>query len=294
MLTIGLPFYNNESTLANAIKSVLIQTYTDWELILINDGSTDRSAEVAIHLAAADKRIKLINDDVNRGLIFRLNQIIDLAKGEYIARMDADDMMMPEKLQKQMAVLLNDNNIDVIDTAAYTIDHNDEPMGIRGLNDLKDWDRKKTFKKVLLFHPTVIAKASWYRQNKYDENFVRSEDFELWCRTFDKTVFSRVYEPLFLYKEGKINIKNYTTSNRTHRKMLRKYGPSVLSIPELYIELIKSHLKSTLYRIFSLVKMQHILVSKRNAKLSTNQILEVKSVIKKINSYTKQPVSLPM
>ena len=102
MLTIGLPFFNNDKTLADAVKSILIQSYKDWELILIDDGSTDGSNDIAKKFASIDNRIKLVSDGQNRGLIYRLNQIIDLAKGEYIARMDSDDMMMPGKLAKQM------------------------------------------------------------------------------------------------------------------------------------------------------------------------------------------------
>jgi glycosyltransferase involved in cell wall biosynthesis len=285
MLTIGLPFYNNEKTLANAIKSVLTQSYINWELILIDDGSTDRSYSIANEFAMLDNRIKLISDGENKGLIYRLNQIIDLANGEYIARMDSDDMMMPNKLQKQMDVLLNDKKIDVLDTAAYTIDENDKPIGMRGMADLSTWNRKRTFKNVLLFHPTVMAKTSWCKKNKYDHKFVRSEDFELWCRTFNYTVFSRVYEPLFLYREGKVNIRNYTYSNRTHRKMLRLNYDGVLSKKELMYEILRSHLKSTLYRIFAIFNLQQALSSKRNIKLTASQITEVHTAINRIKNW---------
>jgi glycosyltransferase involved in cell wall biosynthesis len=286
-LTIGLPFYNNETTLANAIKSVIIQTYTNWELILIDDGSTDRSYSVANEFAKIDNRIKLISDGVNRGLIYRLNQIIDLAHGQYIGRMDSDDMMMPEKLEKQIRVLSENDKIDIIDTASYTINENDEPVGMRGFDDLNTWDKKRVLKKGLFFHPTVIAKTSWYRKNKYDKEFVRSEDFELWCRTFGSTIFFRIYEPLFIYREGNVNIKNYTTSHRTKRKVIRRYGPSVLSKSEFVTEIFKSHLKSYLYRIFSIFNMQYTLSSKRNIKLNKDQVDGVKSVINKIKDWPK-------
>ncbi|MBL0356222.1 MAG: glycosyltransferase family 2 protein [Chitinophagaceae bacterium] len=284
MLTIGLPFYNNQKTLANAIRSVLVQSYKNWELILIDDGSTDRSFDIANEFAKTDHRIKLISDGVNRGLVYRLNQIIDLAIGEYIARMDSDDMMMPNKLEKQMEALEKNNSIDVIDTAVYTIDENDEPTGMRGIDDLSTWDKRKAFKNVLLFHPTVVAKTALYKKNKYDKDFIRSEDFELWCRTFDNTVFARVYEPLFLYREGKVNIKAYTTSNRSHRMLLRKHGSAVLSKTELVSELVKSHLKSSLYRIFAVFNMQHKLSSKRNIKLSISQVNTVKIIIEEIKN----------
>ncbi|MEJ7587423.1 MAG: glycosyltransferase family A protein [Ferruginibacter sp.] len=284
MLTVGLPFYNSQKTLSNAIKSILIQSYTNWELVLIDDGSTDNSYNIAAQLAATDSRIKLISDGTNRGLISRLNQVIDLAKGEYIARMDADDMMMPLKLERQMKVLLENERIDVIDTAAYTINEKDEPIGMRGTEEIDTWDKKRVLKKVLLFHPTIIAKTSWYKQNKYSEDFVRSEDFELWCRTFDNTVFYRINQPFFLYREGNVNVKNYIQSMKTFRKILRRYGPGVLSKSEFATEILKSYLKSGVYVFFALFKSQYILSSKRNMKLNDGQVSEVNEVIRQIKN----------
>lgn len=285
MLTIGLPFYNNELTLSNAIKSLLIQTYTDWELILIDDGSTDNSLSIAKQIINSDKRITLVSDGVNRGLIHRLNQIIDMAKGEYIARMDSDDMMMPEKLERQMKILHENDAIDVIDTAAYIINEKDQPIGMRGMDDLNSWNKKKVLQKGLLFHPTIIAKTSWYKKNRYDKGFIRSEDFELWCRTYDHTVFSRIYEPLFIYREGNVNIQNYVLSNQTILKIIRKYGPEVLTRTELITEIFKTRLKKYLYYTFSIFNMQYTLSSKRNMKLNKFQVDEVKGVISRIKNF---------
>jgi glycosyltransferase involved in cell wall biosynthesis len=265
--------------LANAVKSILIQSYKNFELILINDGSTDNSYSIAYEIAKTDDRIKLISDGENRGLVFRLNQIIDIARGEYIARMDSDDMMMPEKLENQMKILLQNNHIDVIDTAAYTINEKDEPIGIRGTEDINTTDKKKLLKKTLLFHPTVIAKTSWYIKNKYSADFVRGEDFELWCRTFDNTVFHRIKEPFFIYREGNVNVKNYIASMKTFRKIIRLYSPAVLSKSEFIIEIVKTYLKSAVYYLFSLFKLQHILSSKRNTRLNATQVAEVKGII---------------
>jgi len=284
-LTIGLPFFNNQETLANAIKSVLIQSFKNWELILIDDGSTDRSYHIANELARVDSRIKLISDGENKGLIHRLNQIIDLARGNYIARMDSDDMMMPNKLERQMKILIENDSIDLIDTAAYIINEKDKPIGMRGMGDINTWNKKKVLKKGLLFHPTIIAKTSWYKSNKYDKEYIRSEDFELWCRTYEYTVFFRIYEPLFIYREGNVNVKNYVASNQTIRKIIRKYAPGVLSNTELVLEILKTYLKNYLYYAFSIFNMQYTLSSTRNVKLNKFQIDEVKDVINRIKNF---------
>jgi len=284
-LTIGLPFFNNQETLANAIKSVLIQSFKNWELILIDDGSTDRSYHIANELARVDSRIKLISDGENKGLIHRLNQIIDLARGTYIARMDSDDMMMPNKLERQMKILIENDSIDLIDTAAYIINEKDKPIGMRGMGDINTWNKKKVLKKGLLFHPTIVAKTSWYKSNKYDKEYIRSEDFELWCRTYEYTVFFRIYEPLFIYREGNVNVKNYVASNQTIRKIIRKYAPGVLSNTELVLEILKTYLKNYLYYAFSIFNMQYTLSSTRNVKLNKFQIDEVKDVINRIKNF---------
>lgn len=170
MITIGLPFYNNQDTLEDAIKSILNQTYTNWELILANDGSTDGSLQIAKKMAALDPRIKITGDNINRKISYRLNQICDMAQGEYLVRMDSDDMMMPDRIEKQMNVLLEDTTIDVIDTAAYIINEKSEPIGIRGMDDITGWTKKDVLTKGLMFHPTVIAKTAWYKKTGTTKN----------------------------------------------------------------------------------------------------------------------------
>ncbi|MBL0356221.1 MAG: glycosyltransferase family 2 protein [Chitinophagaceae bacterium] len=151
LLTIGLPFFNSEGTLANSLKSVMLQSFQNWELILVDDGSNDRSCEIAKEFTRMDGRIKLITDGVNRGISYRLNQVIDMANGDYIARMDADDMMMPDRIEKQLNALLADRSIDIIDTASYIINENEEPIGVRGTWDIGTRDRKKYSQKAFCF-----------------------------------------------------------------------------------------------------------------------------------------------
>ena len=100
LVTIAIPFYNPGPAFEDAIKSVFAQTYTNWELLLVNDGSTDDSLEKA--LAIKDSRVQVINDGKNLGLGARLNQIAQLASGEYLARMDADDIMHPERIENKL------------------------------------------------------------------------------------------------------------------------------------------------------------------------------------------------
>src|SRR6516165_10713523 len=102
-VTIGLPFVNQANLLADAIRSVFAQTFTDWELILVDDGSSDCSTSIA--RAVCDPRVSYHRNSANRGLPFCLNAIPSLCTGDYIARCDADDMMHPLRLERQIAFL---------------------------------------------------------------------------------------------------------------------------------------------------------------------------------------------
>lgn len=270
-ITIGIPFYNNEKTLGIAIQSVVRQTFKDWVLYLIDDGSIDNSLEIAQKFVDSDKRIVLMNDGMNKGLVYRLNQVINIANTEYIARMDADDIMLPERLERQLEVFENNSNVDIVATAAYTIDMNNNPVGIRDTEKLEFINYKNVLKKSLLIHPSILVKTKWYKLNKYDKDYFRAEDFELWCRTYNNTVFFKINEPLMLYREGNVSVKNYVASMLTLRKIIRKYSKGVLSNFEMRVEILKTHLKSLIYKFFGFFNLQYFLTKRRNNDLTENQ-----------------------
>jgi len=281
LVSIGLPFYNNETTLELAIKSVFAQTYTNWELILVDDGSIDRSTEIANRIT--DKRVKLITDNTNKGLIYRLNQIALLAHGKYLARMDADDLMQPTRIEKQVRFLLNNPDVDLVDTGAYSISEKGFPKGKRGLNKINT-DESYVLKHAMLLHASVVGKTTWFIKNRYDADYTRAEDYELWCRTFKTSSFGRVREPLYIVREGKINVGNYLKSSQTIRKIVKKYGPDSLSFYDLNKTLFILRTKETLYRLFSLANMHDLLVNSRNNTLSEGEQNEVLKIINDIKS----------
>jgi glycosyltransferase involved in cell wall biosynthesis len=168
--------------------------------------------------------VRIISDEKNKGLIFRLNQIASLAKGKYLARMDADDLMQPTRIEKQVEFLENNPDVDLVDTGAYSIYRNEVPKGKRGLNDINT-DAKQVIKRAMLLHASVAGKTNWFINNPYNEEYVRAEDYELWCRTFKYSKFGRIKEPLYIVREGKINIKNYLKSSQTIRKIVKNMDP---------------------------------------------------------------------
>lgn len=268
-VTIGMPFYNSEHTLPDAIRSVFAQSYQDWELLLIDDGSTDRSLEIA--RSVRDPRVRVISDGQNRRLHYRLNQITSLADRKYIARMDSDDIMHPDRIEKQMQQLESNPKLDAIGTAVYTIDNTNNPNGMRGSNP-PSADPKVVLSQAILVHPTVVARAEWFRDNPYDEAFVRAEDYELWCRTYKTSSFAALSEPLHYYREGARApwkyLKDYLQSTRTVKKILRIYGPPSVGWPHTMQLIIRYTLKGEMYRAATLLGKQNSLIRRRNHALS--------------------------
>ena len=121
-ISVVLPIYNGATTLSKAIRSVLGQTFRHYELVLLDDGSTDDSLDIA--KTFSDPRIRVIHDGANYGLAYRLNQGIDLAQGRYIARMDQDDICFPERLAKQFEFLESHPGIDLLGCRAIAFSDN--------------------------------------------------------------------------------------------------------------------------------------------------------------------------
>lgn len=178
-VTIAIPVYNGESYLRDAIQSVVNQTFQDWELYLVNDGSTDGSLAIMQEYALRDIRIKVIDDGQNKGLVTRLNQSIEIAVGKYYARMDADDIMYITRIEEQVKFLESHPDVDVLGTSIMIIDNNNNIMGSGMCSG-----RVNSF-----IHPTVMGKLEWFRANPYCEWALRAEDMELWSRTASKSKF---------------------------------------------------------------------------------------------------------
>ena len=281
-VTIGIPFLNARCCLADAVRSVFAQTHDDWELLLIDDGSADGSLDVVRQLD--DPRVRVLSDGSGRGLCARLNQIASLAQGAYMARMDADDLMHPERIERQLEFLRANPNIDLIDTATFTVDDELTPLGIRGDRPL-DSRPEAVLRDGLLIHPTVMGRAEWFRSNPYDPVYVRAEDRELWIRTCATTTFARLCEPLFFYRESPAgNVRNYLRTESTVRHILHRYGPPVVGAWRTRLLVVRSLLKSMVYDIGTKLGLQGRLIRKRNRPLSAAEIQEGRHILSVIRN----------
>ena len=261
MVTIGLPFYNAEKYLALAIESVLQQTYTNWELLLLDDGSTDNSLSIAQSYAQKDSRIRVLSDSKNRKSGYRHNQAAQLTKTKYLAKMDADDIMHPNRIARQVEILETHSEIDVLGTNAYIINDDNKVMGTRYPIDSEErLERVKDF-----MQPTIMAKTEWFLTNPYDIEAIRLEDAELWYRTHSKYHFVRLNEPLLFYREvGNNYYKKYFLAQQSKAYIFSKYPNE--SYWKHYFR--ANFLKGIVYRIAHIFGMEQWLVNRRNVKIS--------------------------
>jgi len=218
LITVAMPIYNAAKHLRFSVLSILNQTYKNWELLIIDDGSIDGGLDSISDIK--DARIILIKETSNSGIANRLNQAIDLAKGKYFARMDHDDIAFPSRLEKQLNILLGDSSIDLIAAQAITID--DENRVIGNLQGPKVHNEicAMPWRSFHMPHPTWMGKTEWFKKYhySYDKPYC-SEDQELLLRSFNESKFSSCDETLLAYRVRLSN--NFFKLIRTRFGMLR-------------------------------------------------------------------------
>jgi glycosyltransferase involved in cell wall biosynthesis len=268
-VTIGLPFRNAERTLGDAVRSVVAQTFGDWRLLLVDDGSSDRSLQIA--RAIREPRVFVVSDGANRGLAQRLNQIAGLAESEFVARMDADDLMHPDRLRRQISFFEEFPDTEVVGTATYTIDANSLPFGRRGDRPL-DARISSVLERALLIHPTVMARGAWLRKNPYSLEYPRAEDYELWCRVCRNARIANLSAPLLFYREAvPLNRGAYLKTCESARRIIRTYGPAAIGRSATAALVVKTALKECVYRLARPRRLQSALLRHRSAPLSAEE-----------------------
>lgn len=268
LVSIGIPFYNAEKYLAQAIFSVFNQTYQNWELILLDDGSTDTSLSVAGNFT--DSRIKIISDGKNKGLPYRLNQLSEITTGYYYVRMDADDIMHPNRLEQQINYLETNKDVDVIGSGYYAIDENNNIIGKYNANQ-NLYDIKSLLKKGGFVHPSIMGKTSWFKQNPYDSSMNRMEDFELWLRTIEHSSFYNMKEALLFYRTEEISTyKKYIKTNLNIINLLKTKKINISKSDKIKQQIYFMG-KIIIYSIFELFKSTKLLVKKRLIPLTIEE-----------------------
>ncbi|MBC8305401.1 MAG: glycosyltransferase family 2 protein [Pelagibacterales bacterium] len=261
-ITIAIPFYNEELFLLDAIKSVFAQTHTEWELLLIDDGSTDNSLSIAKSIK--DPRVHVYSDGKNKKLASRLNEIVKLAKYDIVARMDADDLMSPYRIEKQVEILEKNSEFDLVSTGIYSINDSFRPISVRCHLDNNINLYNLLFRRggAGIVHASILAKKEFFVRNPYNESYPIAQDFGLWIECFmkgDLNIFI-MKEPLYFYREeGSLNLKKILLAYKFERIFFKKYLKKYK-----FILIIRSYLKSLIYIIVNFFGFFETLIKRRN------------------------------
>jgi glycosyltransferase involved in cell wall biosynthesis len=240
-VSVFVPVFNAGQWISAMLASVLAQSFSDWGLWILDDGSTDDTAQ-QVRPFLADGRIRYCPDSVNRGLVFRLNQSVAMCKSPFYARMDAEDVMHPARLAVALAALKAHPDAPFCASAACVVDAQGRLLGVRVC------ERPTAFEALTrgaVVHPTVVARTAFLRENPYSDGFLRAEDREFFLRDrlWERGVYLAL--PLLFYRylsEGKTGalLRGYASE----RRLIWAYGPSLVGWRRCVWALGRSWLKT--------------------------------------------------
>ena len=201
-ISVVMSVYNGEKHLRESIESILNQTFTDFEFIIVNDGSTDNSLEII--KSYDDERIKIINNEENIGLTKSLNKAIKQARGVYIARQDADDISLSNRLELQFKFLEKHPEVALLGTGIYVIDENGDEIEKRIMHPNP---KRSLLKGNRFIHGSVMFRKSVIDElGAYNETLRYSQDYELWLRLSKEYDVRNLTVPLYKLRMHKSSI----------------------------------------------------------------------------------------
>ena len=217
-VSIGMPSYNCAPTLDAAVRSILNQTFCDWELLLIDDGSTDGTLDIARKYP--DPRICVYADGSHAGLVARLNQAIELGRGKYFARMDGDDVSYPDRLELQVEFLEKHQEIDLLGGGLLIFGRNGRVLGTREQRITHEQICRRPWAGFYLAHPTWLGKMDWFRRHRYRPDAVRCEDQDLLFRTYANSQFAALPEIVLGYREAELSLRKILLGRRSFARLV--------------------------------------------------------------------------
>jgi glycosyltransferase involved in cell wall biosynthesis len=204
-VTVLMPVYNSEKYLHDAIKSILNQTFRDFEFIIIHDPSTDKTTEIL--QSFNDPRIKIINNEKVLGLIESLNTGLGIASGEYIARMDSDDISLPERFEKQVKYLQAHPEVGVLGCHVKIVDEISKTVSVCSRPLTNDQNQWRLLFGPSLMHPSVMfRKELIIKHGGYSKEALHAEDYELWSRLSRYTEINQLPDVLVVLRKHTENI----------------------------------------------------------------------------------------
>lgn len=247
-VSVIMAVYNGGQYLKESINSVLNQTFSDFEFIIINDGSTDNTSKVLDSFN--DPRIIRLKNEKNIGLVKSLNRGISVARGEFIARIDADDMSHLDRFQKQMDFLKNHPEVGVLGTAIENIDASGHRLSISSQPENHELILWKMIFECAIIHPTVMMrKAVIVKVGGYNEKFAQIEDAELWGRLAAVTHFANLKDILHVRRMHRRSKSELESGSKTQSQ--ERYQAEIVIRQKLFDYLLGKPISRDAVRWFS-------------------------------------------
>lgn len=232
MISVIMGAYNCEKTIEKAIDSIIAQTYTNWEFIICDDGSTDHTLSVLEKYAERDARIKVLHNEVNLRLAASLNRCLAIARGKYIARMDSDDVSAPERLGRQLEFLEEHPEYAVVGCNRIVFD-DDGSANVRVSPEYPD--KKMLLKNPPYGHPTILMRKSVYDELEgyvVSDMTMRAEDLELWFRFYQSGFRGyNLQENLYYYRESETDFEKRSVRAAVQTSRVYLQGYKRIGIP---------------------------------------------------------------
>ncbi|HSW15804.1 MAG TPA: glycosyltransferase family A protein [Ramlibacter sp.] len=214
LVSVLLPVRNGGPLLGLALQSLLAQTWRDFEVLVLDDGSSDGSAALAGSFN--DARIKVVSDGQAQGLAARLNQGVALAQGDFIARMDADDISLPARLERQLAFLRGHPDVDLVGCRAAVFRASGEVLGLLPFAAMHEALCARPWHTIALPHPTWMGRRAWFQGHPYRvPEVVRAEDQELLLRACRDSRYACLPEVLLGYRLGDADLRKTLAARRS-------------------------------------------------------------------------------
>lgn len=211
MISVIMPVYNCQDYISSAIESILNQTYKDFELIIVNDGSVDNTFRIVC--SYKDPRIVVIDRKVNKGLVYSLNEGLKKSKGDFIARMDADDIATNDRFELQVDFLTNHPDIGICGGFCQTFGLSNNII-LHGISFDEVKENMRFYCDIA--HPTVMMRRSLIdKDDFYNQDFLYAEDYELWCRLLRRNVkIANIPKILLYYRMSNTHISHVHCSRQ--------------------------------------------------------------------------------
>lgn len=283
LVTIGLPFKSEEARhFSMAVRSIFSQTHRDWQLILLSDSADPQLVDLASDIT--DSRVRLIQLSKPCGLPTALNTIALHAAGDVLFRMDADDVMNPERVSQQATYLHTHPNVDLVATRAFIINETNHIVGVSRHQPMPQ-TTADLLRTTPFIHPTVAASTQWFRDNPYDIRLKRSQDKDLWLRSSPHTTFAKLDEPLIYYRVPQVlSYHKYASTSALERTVIRTHGPRSVGIMATGILTSRSIARQLAFGALIALKQGERLSRRRSSPLTPRQLHSAKATLQMIQS----------